>query len=237
MAIGTGRERMAGGRDEDHEAGDVDRVPQPARDPVHHQRRELHDQEELGGDDAPRERNGSVAARERDHDVEHAEAHEAVEQQGGDVQHRCEARHPGDEAVQIEHPRGAGCAQRATRVREPVEHRRTHETPRQQPAGAHHVPVEMLRIHGQLPPLVVVGVTTVVVVVGAGGAVVVVVARVVGGSVSRGPVVGGAPATDDGGVGPGTLPVVGASGAVAPGPGGRAVVVGAGPIGGNGTVS
>ena len=106
VAVGTGLEAVHARGDEQTEAAEVDRVPQPARQAAHQPRRDLHGNEQVGGDDAPRDGAWSEGRRHRDEQLAPAEHRVAVGPQGHEVDRDEHQREGAEEAVQVEEPGG-----------------------------------------------------------------------------------------------------------------------------------
>ena len=85
-------------------------MPQPARETMHQQRRELHRAEEIRGGDSPRDGTGFEVRRERHEQFYGAESDKAVEREGAKMQSGEHARERGDATMQVEHPCGAQAA-------------------------------------------------------------------------------------------------------------------------------
>ena len=135
------REAVDRGHDEEYEAGRVDAAPDPLREAGPRQRRELHREEQVAGDDSPGDRNRVPLRRERDQDRAQAEVRVLVGEQAEHVHAGERERGAAQPAVHVEQPVRAGPApEHLGRERETPQGRRREQRPRHEAGRARDVP-------------------------------------------------------------------------------------------------
>ena len=115
----------------------MDGVPELARQPLHHPRRQLDGDEEVGRGDSPCDGARSPRRCERDEHLPAAEVHEVVGPQREQVHADEHDRECPEKLVQVEQPRGDALAPDETgRQREAPQDAERHDRPRDQARGA-----------------------------------------------------------------------------------------------------
>ncbi len=134
----------------------MDPTPPLLREPAAEQRRDLDRDQQVHGDDAPRDRDGMPRAVHGDEQVLPRPVREPVEGEDPHVDRDEHHRQTSEVTVQVEDPRGCGAlGERLVRDEQAPEHRDGEERPRDEPGGARDVPPGLrIEIHRAQLPLV-----------------------------------------------------------------------------------